>query len=62
MLLAHAGDQELQLLPEKPDVQFSILDYPVFLTRGPSALLVADVSITVVFCVEASMAKTPSRS
>jgi hypothetical protein len=43
-------------------VQFSILDCPVFLPRGPSVLLVADVSITTVSCVVASMIKTLSRS
>jgi hypothetical protein len=43
-------------------VRFGILDYPVFLARGPSILLVADVSITTVSYIEDSMAKTLSRS
>jgi hypothetical protein len=43
-------------------VRFGILDYPIFLPRGLSVLLVSDVSITTVSCVEASVAKTLSRS
>jgi hypothetical protein len=43
-------------------VQFGIPDYPVFLTRGPSILLVADVSITAISCIVASVDKTLSRS
>jgi hypothetical protein len=43
-------------------VQFGILDYPVFLSSGSPVLLVADVSVTVVSCVKASIAKTFSRS
>jgi hypothetical protein len=43
-------------------VWFGILDCPVFLTRDISVLLVADVSVTAVFCVIASVAKTLSRS
>jgi hypothetical protein len=43
-------------------VQFGIPDYPVFLTRGLSILLVADVSIMVVSYIVASMTKTLSRS
>jgi hypothetical protein len=43
-------------------VQFGIPDYPFFLTRGPSILLVADMYITVVSYVVAFVAKTLSRS
>jgi hypothetical protein len=43
-------------------VRFGILDCSIFLTRGPSVLLVADVLVTVVSYVVASMAKTLSRS
>jgi hypothetical protein len=43
-------------------VRFGILDYLVFLTRGPSALLVADVSVMAISNVVPSVAKTMSRS
>jgi hypothetical protein len=43
-------------------IQFSILDYPIFLSRGLRVPLVADVSVMVVSYVVASMAKTLSRS
>jgi hypothetical protein len=39
-------------------VRFYILDYPVFLSLGPHVLLVADVSVTVVSCIVASVTKT----
>jgi hypothetical protein len=43
-------------------VQFSISDYPIFLLSDPFILLVANVSVTAVSCVVASMDKTLSRS
>jgi hypothetical protein len=43
-------------------VQFGIPDYPIFLTRGPSVLLVVDMSLMVVSYVEAFVDKTLSRS
>jgi hypothetical protein len=43
-------------------VWFGIPDYPVFLTQGPSVLLVADVSVTVISSIVTFMAKTLSRS
>jgi hypothetical protein len=43
-------------------VQFGILDCPIFLIWDPSVLLVADVSVTTISCVVASIAKTLSRS
>jgi hypothetical protein len=43
-------------------VRFGILDYPVFLPCGSPVLLVADVSVTTVSYVKASIAKTVSRS
>jgi hypothetical protein len=43
-------------------VQFGIMDCPVFMTRGPSIMLVADMFVTAVSCVEASVPKTLSRS
>jgi hypothetical protein len=42
-------------------VQLGILDYPVFLTRGPSVLLVVDLSVRAISYVVASVAKTLSR-
>jgi hypothetical protein len=43
-------------------VRFSILNCLVFLTRGTYVLLVADVSITAISYVVASLVKTLSRS
>jgi hypothetical protein len=43
-------------------VQFGNMDYLIFLTQGPSILLVANVSVMAVSCVVASVAKTLSRS
>jgi hypothetical protein len=43
-------------------IRFGILDCSIFLTRGPSVLLVANVSVTAISCIIASMAKTLSRS
>jgi hypothetical protein len=43
-------------------VWFGIPDYLVFLTRGLSILLVADMSVTAVSYVVASVSKTMSRS
>jgi hypothetical protein len=43
-------------------VQFNLLDYLIFLTQSPSVLLVADVAVTAVSYIVASMAKTLSRS
>jgi hypothetical protein len=43
-------------------VRFDILDCPIFLPRGFSALLVVDVSVTAVSDVVASMTKILSRS
>jgi hypothetical protein len=43
-------------------VWFDIPDCPIFLIRGPSVLLVVNVSITAVSYVVASVAKTLSRS
>jgi hypothetical protein len=37
-------------------VRFGIPDYPVFLSRGPSVLLVADVFVMVVSCIAAFVA------
>jgi hypothetical protein len=42
-------------------VRFGILNYPIFLTRGLSVLLVADMFVTAVSFVVVSVAKTPSR-
>jgi hypothetical protein len=43
-------------------IQFGVLDHPVFLSQNPVVLLVADVSVTAVSCIVASVAKTPSKS
>jgi hypothetical protein len=43
-------------------VRFGISDCSIFLSRGFFILLVADVSITAISCVVASVAKTLSRS
>jgi hypothetical protein len=43
-------------------VRFGILDYMDFWPGGPLFLLVADVSVTVVSCKVASVAKTFIRS
>jgi hypothetical protein len=43
-------------------VRFGSIDCPIFLNRGPSILFVADVSVTAISCVVASIAKTLSRS
>jgi hypothetical protein len=43
-------------------VRCGILDFPIFLPRSSSALLMADVSVAAISCVVASMAKTLSKS
>jgi hypothetical protein len=43
-------------------IQFGVPDHPVFLSRNPAVLLVANVSVTVISCVVASIAKTLRRS
>jgi hypothetical protein len=43
-------------------VWFAILDCLVFLLRGPSVLLVADISVMIVSYIVALIAKTLSRS
>jgi hypothetical protein len=43
-------------------VWFGILDCLIFLTRCPSVLLEADMSVTVVSCIVVFVAKTLSRS
>jgi hypothetical protein len=40
---------------------FGILDCPIFLPRGFSVMLVADMSVMAISCVVASVAKTLSR-
>jgi hypothetical protein len=39
-------------------IQFGIPDCSIFLSRGPSVLLMADVSVTVISYIVASVAKT----
>jgi hypothetical protein len=43
-------------------VRFGILDYPIFLPRSFSAMLMVDVSVAAISYLVASMAKTLSRS
>jgi hypothetical protein len=43
-------------------IWFGVLDHPVFLSRNPVVLLVADVSVMAISCIVSSIAKTISRS
>jgi hypothetical protein len=54
VFLARTSDQELLLLPGKPD-------YPVSLSQNHAVLLVADMSVTVVSFIVAFVAKTLNR-
>jgi hypothetical protein len=61
LLLASATRSSCCFLGNRT-IRFEVLDHPVSLSQNPTVLLVADVSVTTISYVVASVAKTLSRS